>query len=163
MLFSAVKPASRSVTVKDWVARQSPDAWISFKRRDGTNGSLRGEFLHARVWLWDGEEEMPRCWHPVAWRADGNATETKYVLSNAVTDIPLLGPARMAAPRFWIGRALLDARGAASMGGYQMLGWPGWHRHMALVMPALFFMLQQRVLLAEELPLLSAEDIALVL
>ena len=106
---------------------------------------------------------MPQCWHPVAWRADGNATEIKYVLSNAAADILLLDPARMAAPRFWIERALKAARGAAGMGGYQMRGWPGWHQHMAFVMPALFFMLQQRLLLAEELPLLSAEDIALVL
>ena len=44
-----------------------------------------------------------------------------------------------------------------------MRGWLGWHRHMALVMPALFFILQQRILLAEELPLLSAEDIVWIL
>lgn len=162
-LGSAVKPASRSVTVKDWVARQSPDAWIPFKRRDGTNGSLRGDFLHARVWLWDGTEEMARCWHLVAWRADENATEIKYVLSNAAADIPLLDLARMAASRFWIERALQDAKGAAGMGEYQMRGWIGWHRHMALVMLALFFILQQRILLAEELPLLSAEDIVWIL
>ena len=34
---------------------------------------------------------------------------------------------------------------------------------MALVMLALFFILQQRILLAEELPLLSAEDIVWIL
>ena len=102
---------------------------------------------------------MARCWHLVAWRADENATEIKYVLSNAAADIPLLDLARMAASRFWIERALQDAKGAAGMGEYQMRGWIGWHRHMALVMPALFFILQQRILLAEELPLLSAEDI----
>ena len=160
---TAVKPASRSVTVKDWVARQNPDAWIPFKRRDGTNGSLRGDFLHARVWLWDGAEEMARCWHLIAWRADENATEIKYVLSNAAADLPLLDLARMAASRFWIERALQDAKGAAGMGEYQMRGWVGWHRHMALVMLALFFILQQRLLLAEELLLLSAEDIAWIL
>ena len=44
-----------------------------------------------------------------------------------------------------------------------MRGWIGWYRHMALVMLALFFILQQRILLAEELPLLSAEDIVWIL
>ena len=126
---------------------QSHDASIPFKRRDGTNGSLRGDFLHARVWLWDGTEEMARRWHLIAWRADENATDTKYVLSNAPADLPLLDLARMAASRFWIGRALQDAKGAAGMGEYQMRGWLGWHRHMALVMLALFFILQQRLLL----------------
>lgn len=49
------------------------------------------------------------------------------------------------------------------MGEYQMRSWLGWHRHMAMVMLATWFMLEQRILLSEELPLLSAEDIAWVL
>jgi len=71
--------------------------------------------------------------------------------------------ARMAASRFWVERALQDAKGAVGMAEYQLRGWAGWHHHMALVMLAMLFMLQQRILLAEELPLLSAEDIVWVL
>ena len=69
----------------------------------------------------------------------------------------------MAASRYWVERALQDAKGAVGMGEYQLRGWVGWHHHMALVMLAMIFMLQQRILLAEELPLLSAEDISWVL
>jgi hypothetical protein len=46
------------------------------------------------------------------------------------------------------------------MGEYQLRSWVGWRRHRAMVMLAMFFMLQQKILLAAELPLLSAEDIA---
>ena len=46
------------------------------------------------------------------------------------------------------------------MAEYQMRSWAGWHRHMAMVMLAMLLMLRERVLLTEELPLLSAEDIA---
>ena len=42
----------------------------------------------------------------------------------------------------------------------QMCGRVGWRRHRAMVMPAMLFMLRERVLLAEEFALLSAEDIA---
>ena len=49
------------------------------------------------------------------------------------------------------------------MAEYQLRGWVGWHHHMALVMLAMLFMLQQRILLSRELPLLSAEDIVWVL
>ena len=154
------KAFSPGEEVRDWAAGQPAQDWIAFKRRDGINGGLRGEFLHRRVWLWDGEEEMARCWHLIVWRPGENSQEIKYVLSNAPADIAALDLARMACSRFWIERALQDAKGAVGMGEYQLRSWVGWHRHMAMVMLAMFFMLQQKILLAAELPLLSAEDIA---
>ncbi|MDB6133937.1 MAG: transposase [Verrucomicrobiales bacterium] len=111
------------------------------------------------MYLWDGKEECARCWHLLAWRRDEKSGDIKYVLSNAAADIPLIDLARMASSRFWVERALQDAKGAAGMGEYQMRGWTGWHHHMAMVMLAMIFMLRERVLLAEELPLLTAEDI----
>lgn len=144
---------------RQWAAAQPPEAWTRFKRREGINGALRGEFIHQRVYLWDGKEECARCWHLLAWRRDEKSGDIKYVLSNAAADIPLIDLARMASSRFWVERALQDAKGAAGMGEYQMRGWMGWHHHMAMVMLAMIFMLRERVLLAEELPLLTAEDI----
>ena len=57
------------------------------------------------------------------------------------------------------------------MAEYQLRGWVGWHhpfgtlraRHMSLVMLAMLFMLQEKLLLAAEAPLLSSEDIVWVL
>ena len=148
-----------SMEVRQWVAQQPAEAWVRFKRRDGVNGALRGEFLHRRIWVWDGVEEDVRCWHLIAWRPDEKSDEIKYVFSNASADIGVIDLARMAASRFWVERALQDAKGAAGMAEYQLRSWLGWHRHMAMVMLAMLFMLKERVLLAEELPLLSAEDI----
>ena len=101
----------------------------------------------------------PQHWHLIVWQPSETPGEIKYVLTNA----PALDLARMAASRYWVERTLQDAKGAVGMGEYQLRGWLGWHHHMALVMLAMIFMLQQRILLAEELPLLSAEDIAWVL
>lgn len=157
------KPFAPSVEVRDWVSRQPPEDWIAFKRRDGINGALRGEFLHRRIWLWNGGEEIARHWHLLVWRPEESPQEIKYVLSNAAAGIAILDLARMACSRFWVERALQDAKGAVGMGEYQLRSWVGWHRHMAMVMLAMFFMLQQKVLLADELPLLSAEDIAWVI
>ena len=154
---------SGNVEVRDWAAQQPAEDWLAFKRRDGVNGALRGEFLHRRVWLWDGAEEMAHCWHLLVWRPDESPQEIKYVLSNARADIAILDLARMACSRFWVERALQDAKGAVGMGEYQLRSWVGWHRHMAMVMLAMFFMLQQKMLLAADLPLLSAEDIAWVI
>lgn len=157
------KAFDRSVEVRAWVAQQPREDWLCFKRREGINGALRGEFLHRRVWLWDGEEEMAQCWHLLVWRPEESPQDIKYVLSNASADIAILELARMAGSRFWVERALQDAKGAVGMGEYQLRSWVGWHRHMAMVMLAMFFMLQQKMLLVSELPLLSAEDIAWVI
>lgn len=162
-LETKVKAVDPSVEVREWAASQPAAAWVRFKRREGINGALRGAFLHARVWLWNGKEEVARHWHLVVWKPDEDSDEVKYVLSNAPADIAVIDLARMAASRYWVERALQDAKGAVGMGEYQLRGWIGWHHHMALVMLAMLFMLQQKILLAEELPLLSAEDIVWII
>lgn len=153
----------KSVKVSEFIAAQPAEKWISFKRREGINGPLRGEFLHERVYVWDGEEKDAHHWHLIAWRPAESPDEIKYVLSNARGDIASLDMARMSASRFWIERALQDAKGAVGMAEYQMRSWVGWHRHMAMVMVAMLFMTRERMLLSEELPLLSAEDIVWML
>ena len=160
---SRLRPAVPGQEVRAWAAARPAEEWIPFKRRDGIHGPLRGSFLHARVWLWDGTEEEPRHWHLIVWRPGETPDKIKYVLSNAPADTPALDLARMAASRYWVERALQDAKSSAGMGEYQLRSWVGWHHHMALVMLAMLFMLQQRLLLAEELPLLSTEDIVWVL
>jgi len=41
--------------------------------------------------------------------------------------------------------------------------WQGWYQHIALVMVAMLFMLKERLLNEEELPLLSCADIEVLL
>lgn len=153
----------KSMKVSAWIAQQPAEKWTPFKRREGINGPLRGEFLHQRIWVWDREENTARNWHLIAWRPAESPGEIKYVLSNSRGDITSLELARMSASRFWIERALQDAKGAIGMAEYQMRSWVGWHRHMAMVMLAMLFMLRERTLASEELPLLSAEDIVWML
>jgi hypothetical protein len=42
---------------------------------------------------------------------------------------------------------------------YQVRGWLAWHHHIALSMMATYFMLSERLLQKDELPLLSCNDI----
>ena len=158
-----LKAAGRSIQVRQWTAQQSAGRWIPFKRREGINGTLRGEFLHERVWLWDGREDCARLWHLIVWRPAESPQEIKCVLCNAAADTPPLDLARMAASRYWVERAFQDAKSSVGMHEYQLRGWVGWHHHLSLVMLAMLFMLQQKVLLAGQTPLLSTEDIVWVL
>jgi hypothetical protein len=69
----------------------------------------------------------------------------------------------MQAQRFWIERAFQDAKSHIGMAQYQARQWPSWHRHMALVMMAMQFMLQARLEHIDTHPLLSCYDIQILL
>jgi SRSO17 transposase len=71
--------------------------------------------------------------------------------------------AQMQAQRFWIERAFQDAKSHIGMAQYQARQWPSWHRHMALVMMAMLFMLQARLKHIDTHPLLSCYDIQILL
>ena len=61
--------------------------------------------------------------------------------------------------RYWIERAFEDAKGECGMADYQVRKWSAWHHHMALVMMAMLFMLNERIRHKKTYPLLSCSDI----
>jgi SRSO17 transposase len=69
----------------------------------------------------------------------------------------------MQAQRFWIERAFQDAKSHVGMALYQARQWQSWHRHMALVMMAMQFMLETRIDYCDLHPLLSCYDIQILI
>jgi SRSO17 transposase len=158
------KPSCRQaqtdpVRVDQWVATQPETAWQPRVLRDSTRGALRVEILHQRVWLWDGQEETARHWHLIVRREVESPETLKYSLSNAVADLPLQRLAQMQGQRFWVERAFQDAKSEAGLAQYQARKWTAWQHHMTLVALALLFMLEERILQQQNLPLLSCADI----
>lgn len=152
-----------AIRVDHWVAQQPAQAWHRVTLRNGTQGPLRVEILHQRVWLWDGEEAQARCWHLIVRREIDNPTEIKYSLSNAPAATPPPRLAFMQGQRYWIERALQQGKQDVGLGDYQVRGWRGWHHHMALVMMAMLFTLEERRLHHQSRPLLSGTDIRALL
>ncbi len=72
-------------------------------------------------------------------------TEIKYSLGNAPA--ATLAPRRafMQGQRHWIERALQQGKQDVGLGDYQVRGWRDWHHHMALVMRAMLFTLEERL------------------
>ncbi|WP_419597662.1 hypothetical protein, partial [Thiolapillus sp.] len=70
-------------TVAQWARQQSESAWKRITLRQGEKGRLRAEYLHTRVWVWDGKEEQARCWRLLVRRECGAKSPSHYVLSNA--------------------------------------------------------------------------------
>ena len=52
---------------------------------------------------------------------------------------------------------------AVSLSKYEVRGWQGWHHHLALVMMAMLFLLEERLLHQQTRPWLSGRDIRALL
>lgn len=159
---SKLKARCEPVRVDKWVEQQPASSWEKTSARDTTKGKLWVEILHQQVWLWDGEETKAHCWHLVV-RRDLGAKDIKYSLSNAPASTSYKRLAYMQAQRYWIERNFQDAKNQCGMGEYQARRWRSWHHHMAMVMMAMLFMLEQRMLFKDTYPLLSCFDIVCLL
>ena len=62
-----------------------------------------------------------------------------------------------------IEHAFREAKSELAMADYQVRRWDAWHRHMALVMIAMLFLVKERLALEEEAPMLSLADLVLAL
>ncbi|HKH44000.1 MAG TPA: IS701 family transposase, partial [Thermoanaerobaculia bacterium] len=56
-----------------------------------------------------------------------------------------------------------DAKSECGLADYQVRGWLAWHHHMALVMMAMLFMLEEKLSQKKSYPLLSCSDIEFLL
>lgn len=149
----------KPVRVDAWVQEAPPEAWQRVEVRKSTQGVLSADFLHRRVWLWNGEEEQARCWHLIVRREIASPGEIKYSLSNASEETTPARLAFMQGQRVWIERAFQNAKSESGMADYQARSWMAWHHHMALNAMAMMFMLEERLLQQESLPLLSCGDV----
>jgi SRSO17 transposase len=154
---------SANERVDAWARAQPPERWRRVVVRPGTKGELRVEAVHGRVWLWDGSEPKARCWHLTVTREIGSPETIKYALSNAPEATSLERLVRMQRQRFWIERSFEDGKSESGLGDYQVRGWRAWHHHMALIMMAMLFMLEEKLLHQQSHPLLSCSDIEVLL
>jgi SRSO17 transposase len=152
---ASVKP----VTVESLVKGFAVADWTRCVLRDGTRGELRVDLAHRRVWLWDGDEETPWCWHLIVRREVKLQNTIKYTLSNAPAETPVLCLGQMQGQRYWVERAFEDAKGSCGLADYQTVGWRAWHHHVTMVMLAMLFIAEQRVAHQPGLALLTPRDI----
>lgn len=142
-----------------WAAEQAESAWQSLTIREGEEGAIRADYLHARVWLWDGVESNARHWHLLVRREFGVAVPSHYCLSNALPSIPMQELARVQAQRFFIEHAFREAKSECSMVDYQVRRWDSWHHYMILVMLATLFLVKQKEQHRKTWPMLTLNDI----
>jgi hypothetical protein len=109
--------------------------------------------------VWHAVDDLPvaQVWL-VLRRPVGEKGAIRYAFSNAPPDIPLSQLARMQCRRYWVERAVEDAKGEAGLDQYQVRGWRGWHHHMTMTLLAMLFLLQLTLQFREKAPLLTLQD-----
>jgi SRSO17 transposase len=156
----AQTPATR---VDTWAAAQPASARQRLALREGEKGTLVAEYLHTRVWVWDGTEAQAHGWHLVVRREVGASTISHYCLSNAPAGTPLTELARVQAQRFFIEHSFREAKSECGLADYQVRRWDAWHHHMALVMLGTLFLVKQKIQGRQQWPMLSFNDLVTAL
>lgn len=95
-------------------------------------------------------------------RKDEGEKRTKYQLSNAPSNTSLKRLGEMSGSRYWIERALEDAKGVG-LADYQVRGWRGWHHHMVMTMLAMLFLLMCQLDWVGKAPILTLQDVKEIL
>jgi SRSO17 transposase len=149
----------KSITVKDIVDRMGLCTQPVLKLRDTTRGKLKVRVLRIPVYIWDEEASEVLQYFLVATQTIGKNPETKISLSNVPDSLELKTLAWMQLQRYWVERAFEDAKSECGMADYQVRKWSAWHHHMALVVMAMLFMLNERILHKGTYPMLSCADI----
>jgi SRSO17 transposase len=132
-------------------------AWTRLKVRDTARGELWINFAALRVYRIEDELPLEQpLWLCI--RQDLDSTEVKFAFSNAPADSPKAKLADKLCTRYWVERALEDAKGLAGLDDYQVIGWRGWHHHMTMTMLAMLFLTTLRKNLLAHAPLLTLQD-----
>jgi len=149
---------AKPMRVDAWAEKQEPTAWKRVLIREGTKGAMHVEALHGRVWCYQRGEDRPYLWHVIVTR---QPNRLKFSLSNAAADTTAEHLAYMQGQRYFVERALQDAKQQGGLGEYQVRGWRGWHHHTALVMLAMLFITRERLIEGDTV--FTAADVQMML
>ncbi len=133
--------------------------WQTVTLRNGTKGALICQ-VHVKQ-IYTLENNIPKSRVLIIRKTKkAEKEEIKYALSNAdlnhYTAQQLVG---YQSERYFIEHSFRETRQNVGMFEYQVRGWLAWHHHMALVMQAMGFVLSEKILHAEQMPLLTATDV----
>jgi len=131
--------------------------WQTLKLRDTQRGELWVTCAALRVYRI--EDELPveqPVWLVI--RKELDDSDIKFSFSNANKNTMSDVLFKRQSYRYWVERALEDGKGLAGLDQYQVIGWRGWHHHMAMVLLAMLFLLTLKCNLKSKAPMMTLQD-----
>jgi SRSO17 transposase len=131
-------------TVEAWAAQVPAAAWERFRILEGSKGPLLGEFSAVRVVAVRDRLPGPTVWLVIrrSVPTSGEEPVSKYYLSNAPADLPLIALVWASGMRWPIERCFTEGKDELGLDHYECRFWRGWHHHMTLVILAHHFLVR---------------------
>jgi len=152
--------------VEDYAKSLRKNQFKEVRIRPTTKGWLTALIHVTTVWVWDKKsDDMQAIEQTLVIRKPlDKKDKTKYSLSNIPVDKQCVEEfAYMQAQRFWIERCFRDDSHDLGMSDYQVRTNKGFFNHMTLTCIALEWVLKERLENAGDIPLLSVNDIRILI
>lgn len=148
-------------TACKYIGSLEPSDWKTIDIRHSAKGLLKGQFHFRTVYIWDkNTNTVENRLLIVSKRKTRNSEEIKYSFTNAsLGQYTEQAIAYMQAQRFFIEHSFKEQKQILGMDQFQTRKWLSWYHQIALNMMVGCFMLKEKLLNQEEIPLLSARDI----
>jgi SRSO17 transposase len=161
-----IKPDIKSIQVAEYCKTLSQKDWQSILVRETTKGAKKVDAYCKEIWVWKKGEAEPkrRLLIIIKENKKGKETKIRYVFSNAkLEEYNLETLVYMQSQRFFIEHSFRESKQDIGMSDYQIRSWMAWHHHIVMCMLAHCFILKEKILHENEIPILSANDIRRVL
>jgi SRSO17 transposase len=123
------------IQVRHFADSLDDSEWTTLTVRKTERGWLIADFCAFRVW--HSVDNLPQREVWLVMRRPIGGGDIRFAFSNASASASLQRLAMMKCRRYWVERALEDAKGEAGLDQYQVRGWTGWHHHMTMTLLAM--------------------------
>jgi SRSO17 transposase len=156
-----LKADSHPTAVHEIAHALEENHWTRMYIRDTERGQLWSWLAFLRVYPVRDELPGPETW--LILRKDEGEKKLKYQFCNAPSHTPIERLAEMSHSRYWMERAIQDAKGEAGLADYELRSWRGWHHHMTMTILAMLFLLELQLDWKSKAPHLTIQDVREIL
>jgi len=149
------------INANNYIGSLSPKDWEPFAIRLSAKGVLEGQFHFKKVFILDkSTNTIETRLLIVSRRKTANGEEYKYSFTNAsLEQFTQQALVCMQAQRFFIEHSFKEQKQILGMDQFQTRKWKSFYHQIALNMMVGCFMLKEKLLNREDIPILSARDV----
>ena len=140
--------------IKDLIDHEK---WLRVPVRDTERKKLEIDIACLRIYPVESRLPGKELWLII--RQEVGTDIIKYQLSNAPDHTDINRLARMSCSRYWIERAIEDAKGIGALADYEARSWRSWHHHVAMVLLAMLAVLIMQLELGKKADLTTLQDV----
>jgi len=157
-----LKTTTNNTTVGEYFKTLEEQDWSKLTVRNTAKGRLEGYYHFVKVYIWDkGIDSVETRLLVIRKTISKNKTvEIKYSFTNAnLEQYTPEGLAYMQAQRFFVEHCIKESKQILGIDQFQTRKWNSWGHQVALNFMVSSFMLKEKLICFNDMPLLSARDI----